>query len=768
MQKTGILGAKKSIVYAMENNDSIYVCISGLEGFLKTSINFLEVIVTLDSDAINPMKLHWTPLLSTFSDSEGYSPSQTNGSIKTYPNSELTVLNGALEFRIDLGELNTSKHISGIKLSQMEIAVGETAPGIYKNLYLYSRQDRVQFVDEYDPLISKEIAINDSPFLPNQPILASAFNLSFGWGTNVINSPAIPFPFHNIVSGGNEGFFVYQQLPTQMVHFMTYNGDILCSLALTDLYPWTKNLWGFIDGPNSSAIAIADMGRMIQINPPEHDEEINGVICSVEDLGTINVHPLVYADGFGVIGMNLGNGTINLYPDENEPPVVIAEGFRQIYKADVTQNGELIVWDTLLGQMHMIDLSTGASSIIYNPRNYNDSLDMSLNPDPEKNHELYFFTRVGKLFILDIRNGSVTNPLDITLCTSHPNILLLPNSSAFVSSDVMSGAITITEMTRDGENITRWTTSYLQEPTNTRAFDVSDDGDIIIGHSGCNNESGYLKITNWEGDTTTLSEMPDIIRKVKSSGENIFVLGVWESDNFISTNATSDIVVLDTHGNIQYSKNIGKLNANALSILNTDPIHGLACEQWRNICIEFGPEGIVRQLYINFMGADQPLLFSNQSLDGAIYAFLGWKRGLVDGIPTVDFHIMELDLETKTFKNLLQTQHTGSDAGGISLDTYTNSNNETGLFFYTRPGMTAYHITPEGLAYLRSNSSEENIPSIGDLLQIDIDGIPIIEQIGNNLPMDALGIGAGITENEHPYAVISSNIGYIQFYKLLK
>jgi len=149
--KTGVIGARDSKLYALENNDSLYVCITGLEGFLKLDIVYLEVNITLDNDVTSQHIITWSSQTMEFNDGGKYYSEQTFDSDTTYSNSILMLSSGSLEYRIVLDELDAENDISGIRLSYMEIVVGETTPGILRNLYIYSKQDNATFINVADP-----------------------------------------------------------------------------------------------------------------------------------------------------------------------------------------------------------------------------------------------------------------------------------------------------------------------------------------------------------------------------------------------------------------------------------------------------------------------------------------------------------------------------------------------------------------------------------------------------------------------------------------
>ena len=221
--------------------------------------------------------------------------------------------------------------------------------------------------------------------------------------------------------------------------------------------------------------------------------------------------------------------------------------------------------------------------------------------------------------------------------------------------------------------------------------------------------------------------------------------------------------MLNQAGQIEYSVDLPQLSFDNLSVLQNG--NALVCDQWRNRCVEAGQEGVIREFSVNFLGADQPMYFTNQSPDGSIYAYLGFNRGIVNGTPTVDRYIMEFDLESRTFIPLFQTQHTGSSGSYITLDLYSDSEGNPGLFFNIQPRpQQAYHLSPEGMSYILENADLSNPHSLESLLHRKINGMPVVEVIGSNLPIDTWGIGARMTE-DGAYTVIASSLGFLQFYQ---
>ena len=195
--------------------------------------------------------------------------------------------------------------------------------------------------------------------------------------------------------------------------------------------------------------------------------------------------------------------------------------------------------------------------------------------------------------------------------------------------------------------------------------------------------------------------------------------------------------------------------------------NALLCDHWRNRCVEAGREGVIREFSVNFLGADQPMYFTNQA-GGIIHAYLGINRGVVKGEPTVDRYIMEFDLETKTFTPLFETQHTGSSGSYITLDSYSDSEGNLGLFFNVQPlPRKVYHISRSGLEFIKEiMESGPTTFSLEDLMSKKIDGNPIIVEVGKNLQIDTWGIGARMTEDGIPYVDISSSGGYLHLFGL--
>jgi len=161
MQKTGILGAKNINVYAMENKDSFYVCVEGLEAFLEVTIMIeIDEMPNLLISGSNNIPMHKGP---------GYYYSEPTGNIEMAPiGSELVAFNSSIEFRISLDELDADH----INLRQMEFALDSGTSGIVKRAYFYSRQESVVFADEIDPVKSSNES--DTPPITNIKIDGNA------------------------------------------------------------------------------------------------------------------------------------------------------------------------------------------------------------------------------------------------------------------------------------------------------------------------------------------------------------------------------------------------------------------------------------------------------------------------------------------------------------------------------------------------------------------------------------------------------------------
>ena len=154
MQKTGMIGAKNINVFAVENNDSLYVCVSGLKGFE-------ELTLTLDNENSSSTKLAWPSQNGLFIQVDTTSSEVGTQIGAEFINSKLAYQDGILEFRIFINDFTQRDTIfSGISIDQMEIVVGEVTSGIESRVYFYSKQDKVKFVNQNDPLESSDDSAN--------------------------------------------------------------------------------------------------------------------------------------------------------------------------------------------------------------------------------------------------------------------------------------------------------------------------------------------------------------------------------------------------------------------------------------------------------------------------------------------------------------------------------------------------------------------------------------------------------------------------------
>ncbi len=148
MDKVGIVGEKLLNVYAMENNDSIFVCVNELDAFLEVTAIFVKDVFqkTLVSGSLNS-ELHFGP---------GFYYSEDVAKTEMAPiDSEFISTDNSFEFRIRLDEFEADH----IKLGHMEITLEERSLGVYKRLYLYADQDAVIFVDEIDPVTTSDDSV---------------------------------------------------------------------------------------------------------------------------------------------------------------------------------------------------------------------------------------------------------------------------------------------------------------------------------------------------------------------------------------------------------------------------------------------------------------------------------------------------------------------------------------------------------------------------------------------------------------------------------
>jgi len=603
--------------------------------------------------------------------------------------------------------------------------------------------------------------------------LAEHFHVPDGWEVDVFEPPRYQ-RIWGIFRGDGNGYFLFQNnAPTKTgvqdaIRYVSFQGEDICAATMSDM---GRNLpiYSVIEGPGGSVLARTNQGLLLQVYPyPQTDAKDSVIqeglpVCSYEKYAVIGggLEPLALAEG-GVVAYDPDTKSIFLIPkgegrsgaDPIASEFLVASGFGRVFPDSAVLlpgNKELIVWDFITG-LHKIDLDTGQDIVLYHPRDYQDTLSLNVYPNSNK---LYFFEATGTLYSYSLTNGGIDVVSEETECIWHPEASFIKSDgSALIGTDRATGSMYLFDFRMDE-------VTYLLKPVNTSALDVADDGTIFAGYTGCQG-NGYVKKIGPDGSTTLFSEnLPVQIRKLKTHNDLVYVLGInglgWEI-------LDPELTVLNQTGQVEYSVDLPSKSYDNLSVLQNG--NALLCDHWRNSCVEAGRDGVIREFTVNFNGADQPMSMTNQAPDGSIYAYLGFYRGIVKGEPTVDRFIMAFDLETRTFAPLFQTQWTGTSGSVITLDSYATSNSDLGFFFITGPvPMVAYHVSPEGLDYLRSDISSNNVPSLKTLLGKEVDNIPIIEVTARGLPQDAWGIGANTTIEGHPYVVIASAAGYLQFYE---
>jgi len=626
---------------------------------------------------------------------------------------------------------------------------------------------------------------------PSRSPLDESFNVPKGWGAHILN----PTQYQGIwgialsgedVNGVISAFLLQQGTQTEdgdtsdAVRYVSIDGTTItdvCALTMGDL-PGRDPNWSLdsiTSAPDGSIYLRAYQGLLIQVFP--HAEETqpgeeprsslvkDGVpVCANEAYGLSGgLWPLTVIDE-GIVGYDDTTKAIYLL-SKGEERQLIADGFGRLQKDSAAllknpQDGQqrLFVWDDFTG-MHEINLKTGQDKVIIPPRKYIGGLSLDGDHNLSK---IYYYEDTGTLHEYDLtlrRKGTVS---ETTECIWHPeNFSIKSDGSAIIGVDGATGGIYSYNFTTD--NVT-----FLQKPSNTPALDVAEDGTIFAGYTGCQG-SGFIKKTALDGLTALFYEgLPVQVRKLKIQGDLIYVLGInalgWEI-------LDPELTVLNQAGEFEYSVKLPSKSYDNLSVLLSG--NALLCDHWRNSCVEAGRDGIIREFNVNFNVADpsvanqtpdQPMSMTNQAPDGSIYAYLGFYRGIVNNKPLVDRYIMEFDVETRVFTPLFETQDTFDAGSVIPLDSYYSHEGEPGLFFITGPvPMVAHHVSPEGLDYLRSGISSNNIPSLKNLIGKKIDNIPIIEVTARGLPQDAWGIGARMTNNGQPYAIFGSSMGYLQF-----
>jgi len=641
-----------------------------------------------------------------------------------------------------------------------------------------------EILASYVPLKDKHELIG----APSRSPVDESFNVPRGWSANIINPPRYQgiwgiAPSSEDPNGVVRAFLLQQGTQTQdgdikdAVRYVSIDGTTItdiCALTMGDLPGRNPNLSldSITEAPEGTIYLRTYQGLIFQVfpypGPTQSGEEAksslvqDGIpVCHNEVIGQSGgLWPLAVTNE-GMVGYDDGTDSIYFWV-KDEGKTLIADGFGRVQPDSVslTPDNRLVFWDFLTG-MHELDLDTKQDKVIYRPSNYQDSLSLEVDPNSKN---IYFFEATGTLYEYNPDNGNRRMVSRKTECIWHPEAFFIKSDgSAIIGTDRASGFIYSYNF--DTDEITT-----LQDPVNTSALDVADDGTIYAGYTGCQG-SGYIKKIAPDGSTSLFSaELPVQVRKLKTQGDLIYVLGVnslgWDILN-------PELTVLNQAGQVEYSVELPRLSLDNLSVLQKE--NALLCDHWRNRCVEAGREGVIREFTVNFNAADptmayqtpdQPMSMTNQAPDGSIYAYLGFNRGIVNGEPTVDRYIMEFDMESRTFTPLFETQHTGSSGSVISFDSYVTPNSDSGFFFRTGPvPMVLHHVSPEGLDYLRSTISSNNVLSLKNLLGKKIGDIPIIEVTARGLPQDSWGMGARITEDELPYVVIGGSGGYLRVSK---
>ena len=737
-------------IFGVVNNSSVYVCVADAD----IGGDDPTVDVTLQSGA-GEHAFSWR-----FDDSTGLLRRLDKAENNALFDSHLVYGETSLELRIGTGQRSTSGLPQGesLDLTRMIIRAYNMALDGRALVELQGQYPLIS-VDQDDP----DTVVKADPvmqFDDGRSQLADLFEVPEGYEVRVVgDKPQIPGVW-DIQSGGDAGFFVFSEdAPYDMINFFTFGGDYICTAELgfeTD--EENNNIYHIFDGPGESIFAVTDHG-FFKVYPN----------CKSK-LFTLDIQgydPVAYSEEIGFIVNSWGGDEWYIYDEQGMSPnnrIKIAEGYSVVDAMLFTPNNELIIWDINTG-MHKIDLSAPyTDEVIYDP-GHREVVDIALNPLNPK--EVYHFKYEEGLNIVDINTESSRHSgINSTLCLGYDsaNFIFTPDGDIIVVQNVM-GHIYKLDVEQDSITI-------FQKGLNTTALDIADDGTIFAGYTGCQG-SGYIKKTAPDGSTTLFSEeLPVQVRKLKTQGDLVYVLGVnslgWDILN-------PELTVLNQAGEIEYSVDLPQLSFDNLSVSQKETV--LLCDHWRNRCVEAGREGVIRDFSVNFNAADpsnanqtsdQPMAFTNQAPgEDIIFAYLGFHRGMLDGTPTTDRYIMEFDVESRTFTPLLQTRYTGTRGSAIPLESYLSSDNDFGGFFFIigpKP-MEIYHVSPEGRDFIRNNTAESVPSSLGSLLHETSEGVPVIQRIGAELPQDAWGIGARMTE-DGAYTVIASSLGLLQFYPI--
>jgi len=393
--------------------------------------------------------------------------------------------------------------------------------------------------------------------------------------------------------------------------YVTPDGEEICALTMGDTgrsSDWP--IQNFVQGLDGTVFIRSNFGLMLQVFPYGSDDtsSIKGddvPLCHFEKYDAIGGGLEVLAvTEEGVVAYEPDTKSIFQIPkgegrSTNEPinPAFrIASGFGNVQQdsAVVLEDGETMpVWDFNNG-LYKVSLKPNGGKVRLNVAELNGYHDVfHARLDPNDSEMLLFYKDQNRsLNGLNLLTLKTTPLYDSVSCIFHPTNFI----------EILGGIKGIDESTNTLYDLIFESdeVKIIQPPSNTTALHVMNDGTIVSGYSGCNSEPGHLELIHPDGELSIIPGMQDYIRKVKTSGDKIFVLGVRDFEDYMPDRLTSDVDVFEMRDHsLQhlYSVNLGDIVFGNISILNTG--NGLACDQWRRggRCVEFGPEGIVRPYF---------------------------------------------------------------------------------------------------------------------------------------------------------------------------
>lgn len=482
MQKTGILDVKNIVVYSLENNDSLFVCVAGLEGFL-------ELFITLDSEGISPTILSWSAQTGKFMDSES-----------EYSESDLRYFDGDLEFRIQLSELESNNgKISDIQLDKMGITLEETSPGILKQVYFFSKQDSVVFVDEIDPPGSNE---ENNVDWYETLYFVNFFNIHPDYSIERFFAPPLPEPYQLVKS---ESGIIYVQ-------------QIYSSLGISTINIKTGEVTRILDGccdniangPGDTAL-VSKRGAESTINQLHPD----GSLTFWRNARS-NFMPLFYDANTGDLYGSTYSGDVAVVSEDGYN--IIASGFVSIRSVVVDSDGYVYfssIWD---GPGDIYKISPDGEMQLLRTININqDAIDLGL--DPSEN--LYFTANIEPDFnAIDKVTGAYQPILEIlSECTGHPTRFVFLDGGRVLFHDPTWANVVLGNL-ETGE-VERLISGF---GSNTRAIASDAGGYLYVGENGCtdNTPGRIIKVSPQGNIEIYLDGLPNKFLNMANTSRGLY------------------------------------------------------------------------------------------------------------------------------------------------------------------------------------------------------------------------------------------------------